>query len=203
MLTLYWYWSFNPQKARLALEELGLDYSLVTVDLGRGGHTADLVGELNPNRKLPILKWGPYTLWESNAILTYLGERSHQLWPGDPEGKGRAAKWLFFESAQLSGPIGQLWFNGYVKPKSNRPPDTMAQEKARKDGARYFAVVNDHLERHDWMLGNEFSLVDCCYGPVFDAFALAGDDILAWPAIGRYLARMRARPAWRACEFRS
>jgi glutathione S-transferase len=53
------------------------------------------------------------------------------------------------------------------------------------------------------MLGNEFSLVDCCYGPVFDAFALAGDDILAWPAIGRYLARMRARPAWRACEFRS
>jgi glutathione S-transferase len=64
-------------------------------------------------------------------------------------------------------------------------------------------VVNDHLERHDWMLGNEFSLVDCCYGPVFDAFALAGDDILAWPAIGRYLARMRARPAWRACEFRS
>ena len=79
MLTLYWYWSFNPQKARLALEELGLDYSLVTVDLGRGGQTADLVGELNPNRKVPILKWGPYALWESNAILMYLGERSHHL----------------------------------------------------------------------------------------------------------------------------
>ena len=203
MLTLYWYWSFNPQKARLALEELGLDYSLVTVDLGRGGQASDLVGELNPNRKVPILKWGSYALWESNAILTYLGERSHQLWPGDAEGKGQAAKWLFFESGHLSAPIGQLWWNGYVKRRMNRPPDTMAQEKARKDGARYLSIVNEHLERCDWMLGDEFSLVDCCYGPVFDALALSGDDILAWPAIGRYLGRMQARPAWSACQFRS
>ena len=55
MLTLYWYASFNPQKVRLALEELGLEYSLVTVDLTRGGQHTDLIGELNPNRKVPIL----------------------------------------------------------------------------------------------------------------------------------------------------
>jgi GST-like protein len=203
MLTLYWYWSPNPQKARLALEELALEYSLVTVDLGRGGQTADLVGELNPNRKVPILSWGPYTLWESNAILTYLGERTHRLWPGDAEGKGRAAKWLFFEARHLSEPVGQLWFNGYVARVINRPPDTMAQEKARKDGARYLAVLNDHLDRHDWMLGNEYSLVDCCYGPLLDALSLAGDEMAAYPAIGRYLSRMRARAAWKACQFRS
>jgi len=57
MLTLYWYWSFNPQKARLALEELELEYSLVTVDLSRGGQHADLIGELNPNKKVPVLTW--------------------------------------------------------------------------------------------------------------------------------------------------
>jgi len=203
MLTLYWYWSFNPQKARLALEELGLDYSLVTVDLARGGQTGELVGQLNPNRKVPILKWGAYTLWESNAILTYLGERTRQLWPGDPEGKGHAAKWLFFEARHLSEPIGQLWWNGYVVRLLDRPPDTMAQEKARKDVARYLAVVNDHLEAGDWMLGDQFSLVDCCYGPMFHALALGGEEMTPWPAIGRYLARMRARPSWKACEFRS
>lgn len=76
MLTLYWFWSFNPQKARLALEELGLEYSLVTVDLARAGQHSELVGELNPNRKVPILTAGPFSLWESNAILTYLGERT-------------------------------------------------------------------------------------------------------------------------------
>ena len=53
------------------------------------------------------------------------------------------------------------------------------------------------------MLGDDFSLVDCCYGPVFDALALAGAYIEAYPAIGRHLAQMRERRAWKACQFRS
>jgi glutathione S-transferase len=202
MLTLYWFWSFNPQKVRLALEELGLDYSLVTVDLTRGGQHTDLVGELNPNRKVPILRWDEYTLWESNAILTYLGERTGRLWPADAEGKGVAAKWLYFESRHLSEPIGELWFNGYVARLMNRPPDTLARERAEKNSARYLAVVNEHLDHHAWMLGVEYSLVDCCYAPVFDALSLAGEYVASYPALGRYLARMRERRAWKACQFR-
>ena len=202
MLTLYWYWSFNPQKARLALEELGLEYSLVTVDLGRAGQHADLVGELNPNHKVPILTWGPYTLWESNAIVTYLGERTHELWPADAEGKGRAAKWLFFEARHLSEPIGELWFNGYVAQKMGRPADTLAAEAAAKKSARYLAVLDAHLGKDPWMLGSEFSLVDCAYGPVIDALELSGETIQAYPALKAYLARMRERKSWRACEFR-
>ena len=203
MLTLYWFWSFNPQKARLALEELGLDYSLVTVDLTRGGQHTDLVGELNPNRKVPILREDGYTLWESNAILTYLGERTGRLWPADPEGKGAAAKWLFFESRHLSEPIGELWFNGYVARLMNRPPDALAHERARKNGARYLSVMNDHLAGNEWVLGGEFSLVDCCYGPMFDALAVAGEELAAYPALGQYLGRMRERQAWKACQFRA
>jgi glutathione S-transferase len=52
------------------------------------------------------------------------------------------------------------------------------------------------------MLGNEYSLVDCCYGPLLDALSLAGDETAAYAAIRRYLARMRARKAWKACQFR-
>jgi glutathione S-transferase len=202
MLTLYWYWSFNPQKARLALEELGLEYSLVTVDLGRGGQHADLVGELNPNHKVPILTWGPYTLWESNAIVAYLGERTHRLWPTDAEGKGRAAKWLFFEARHLSEPVGELWFNGYVAPRMGRTPDTLAAEAAAKKSARYLSVLDQHLAKDAWMLGSEFSLVDCAYGPVIDALELSGETIQAYPALQAYLARMRGRKSWHACEFR-
>ena len=202
MLTLYWFWSYNPQKARLALEELGLEYSLVTVDLTRGGQHTELVGELNPNRKVPILRWDDYTLWESNAILTYLGERTARLWPSDPEGKGVAARWMFFESRHLSEPVGELWFNGYVARLMGRPPDTLAQERAQTHGARYLSVVDQHLARNEWMLGERFSLVDCAYGPVLDALSLAGDYLGAYPALGRYLARMRERRSWKACQFR-
>lgn len=203
MLSLYWFWSPNPQKARLALEELSLEYSLITVDLARAGQHTDLVGELNPNRKVPILRWDEYTLWESNAILTYLGERTGRLWPGDAEGKGAAAKWLFFESRHLSEPIGELWLNGYVARLMNRPPDTLARERAEKSGARYLSVVNEHLERNQWMLGDQYSLVDCCYGPMFDALSLAGDYLAAYPAAAGHLARMGERKAWKTCQFRS
>jgi glutathione S-transferase len=204
MLTLYWFWSYNPQKVRLALEELGLEYSLVTVDLTRGGQHTDLIGELNPNRKVPILVDGPFRLWESNAILTYLGERTHRLWPGEAEGKGRAAQWLYFESRHLSEPIGELWFNGYVARQMGRVPDTLAMERAEKNLARYLSLVDQRLDKQAWMLGDEFSLVDCCYAPVFDALSLAGEQHLApYPAIAGYLAKVRERRAWKACGFRS
>jgi glutathione S-transferase len=203
MLTLYWFWSMNPQKARLALEELGLEYSLVTVDLTRGGQTADLVRELNPNQKVPILSWGGYTLWESNAIVSYLGERTGQLWPGDAEGRGQAAKWLFFEARHLSEPVGDLWFNGYLVRQMGRTADTLAAETAATKSARYLSVLDAHLRKETWMLGDQFSLVDCCYGPVLDALALGGDYIEAYPALKEYVKNMRMRRSWRACEFRS
>jgi glutathione S-transferase len=203
MLTLYWFWSPNPQKARLAIEELGLDYSLVTVDLAQGGQYTDLVAKLNPNRKVPILRWDEYTLWESNAILVYLGERTRRLWPADPEIKGLAAKWMFFESRHLAEPVGELWLNGYVARLMKRPPDTLAVERAQKGSARYLAVLDAHLRGHEWLLGSEYSLVDCCYGPMLDALALAGEYLSAYPAIDAYLRRIRSRQAWRACAFRS
>ena len=203
MLTLYWFWSMNPQKARLALEELGLEYSLVTVDLTRGGQSADLVRELNPNQKVPILTWNAYTLWESNAIVSYLGERTGQLWPGDAEGRGQAAKWLFFEARHLAESVRDLWMNGYLARQMGRTADTLAAEAAQKNSARYLAVLEAHLGSETWMLGDQFSLVDCCYGPVLDALALAGDYIEAYPALKEYVKTMRGRRSWRACEFRS
>ena len=85
----------------------------------------------------------------------------------------------------------------------NRPPDTLAQERAQKNGARYLAVANEHLGRNEWMLGEQFSLLDCCYGPMFDALSLAGEYLAAYPALGEYLARMRGRRAWKACQFKA
>ena len=95
-----------------------------------------------------------------------------------------------------------MWFNGYVARQMKRTPDTLAAEAAAKKSARYLAVLNDHLGKDAWMLGSEYSLVDCCYGPVLDALALAGEYIEAYPALKAYLGRIRERKAWRACAFR-
>ena len=82
-------------------------------------------------------------------------------------------------------------------------PDTMAMSRAEKGSARYLAVLEAHIAERDWMLGESFSLVDCCYGPVLDAYSLAGSYIDAYPAIKAYLGRMRARPSWKHCAFMS
>jgi glutathione S-transferase len=83
-------------------------------------------------------------------------------------------------------------------------PDTLAMERAEKNLARYLSLVDQRLDKQAWMLGDEFSLVDCCYAPVFDALSLAGEQHLApYPAIAGYLAKVRERRAWKACGFRS
>jgi glutathione S-transferase len=117
--------------------------------------------------------------------------------------RGDAARWLFFEARHLSEPIGELWFNGWLRQKRGKVPDTMAMSRAEKVSARYLAVLEAHVAERDWMLGENFSLVDCCYGPVLDAYALAGSYIDAYPAIKAYLGRMRARPSWKRCAFMS
>ena len=99
--------------------------------------------------------------------------------------------------------MSELWFNGYLARQMGRTADTLAAEAAAKKNARYLAVLEEHLGKETWMLGDDFSLVDCCYGPVLDALALAGDYIEAYPALKEYLRNIRGRRSWRACEFRS
>ena len=91
-MKLYWFWSFNPQKVRLALHELGVAHDLVAVDLFRGQQRHPDFARLNPNNKVPVLEDGETVLWESNAIVAYLGEREGRLWPRDAAGRADALR---------------------------------------------------------------------------------------------------------------
>jgi glutathione S-transferase len=63
--------------------------------------------------------------------------------------------------------------------------------------------VNEQLGRHAFVTGERFSLVDCCYGAVLDALSLSRFDLAPYPSVTAYLARLRSRPAWAKCEFRT
>lgn len=200
-MKLYWYWSFNPQKARLALLELGLEHELATVNLARGEQRAPELLARNPNGKIPVLVDGDTVLWESNAILGYLGERERRLWPESAAGKADALRWLFFEARHLSDPIGTLWFAEFVAPRLKIPVDAAGTAPAREALAPLLRVLDDPLGARPWLLGEAFSLVDCCYGPVLDALSLSTFDLGPFPGVRRYLEAARARPAWTKCEF--
>lgn len=202
-MKLYWFWSFNPQKVRLALHELGLAHDLVAVDLFRGQQRHPDFVRLNPNAKVPVLEDGETVIWESNAILAYLGEREGRLWPKDAAGRANALRWLFFEARHLSESVGSLWFNDFVAPQAKIPADAAAYERGAREIAAPLRVLEAQLAAHAFVCGESFSLVDCCYAPVLDALSLSHFELGGHPALRAYLERMRQRPSWARCEFRT
>ncbi len=202
-MKLYWYWSFNPQKVRLALKELGLDFELVTIDLFKGEHHTQDYGRLHPRNRVPVLEDDGNVLWESNAILVYLGEKTTRLWPVSAAGKAEAARWFSFESRHLSDSVGRLWFNDYVMKLMGREYDAEARDIGAKNLPEELKVVENHLADNNYLLGDEFSLVDCCYGAILDALSLSDFGLHHYPAICAFLERIRTRPAWATCEFRT
>ncbi len=201
-MKLYWFTSFNPQKVRFALAELDLSYERTTVDLFKREQRKPELIALNPNGKVPVLSEDDgFSVWESNAILSYLGEREQRLWATDARGRGRALQWLFYEACSLVQHVGPLWFNSVVAPQAGFDPDQAAISRAREAVPRPLEVVDDHLLASPWMLGDRLTLVDCCYGPVLHSLAASSYDLEPHPNIRSYLDRVRERPAWKSCEF--
>lgn len=201
-MKLYWFWSFNPQKVRLALNELDLRHEIVTVDLfTRQQHAPEFL-EINPMGKVPVLEHGNRRFAESNAILCYLAEREGRLWPDSADGRAEAMRWLFFEARHLNDCVGRLWFDDFVAPQAGIPRDPERREIASIDIERPLERLDEHLGEGSWMLGRSFSLVDCCYAPVLDALSLSDLPLTGYESVQRYLDRVRARPSWEACQFR-
>lgn len=201
-MKLYWFWSFNPQKVRLALNELGLEHELVVVDLFRREQRSPEFLAINPFGKVPVLEDGGRYLAESNAIVAWLGERDGRLWPEATVSRAAALQWLFFEARHLNPLVGRLWFHDFVAPQAGIEDDSERREIAAMEIEAPLKRLDGHLSERRWMLGDEFSLVDCCFAAVLDALSLSDFDLRSYGSIEPYLARVRGRPSWGACEFR-
>jgi Glutathione S-transferase, N-terminal domain len=106
-MKLYYFPSPNPQKVRFALLELELACEIVPVDLTKGEHRTPEFLALNPSGRVPVLTDGPVTLWESHAILAYLGEKTVRLWPTSAGGRTRCAGFSSWHSTSL--PPRPMW----------------------------------------------------------------------------------------------
>jgi glutathione S-transferase len=107
-MKLYHFPSPNPQKIHFALLELGLECEIIPVDLTKGEHRKPEFLALNPYGRVPVLIDGDLTLWESHAILAYLGEKAGKMWPTSAAGRADALRWLFFLSGHVTPPAGEL-----------------------------------------------------------------------------------------------
>jgi glutathione S-transferase len=196
-MKLYYFPSPNPQKVKFALLELGLDCEMIPVDLTKREQREPAFLALNPAGRVPVLVDGDLTLWESHAILSYLGEKTGKLWPTSAAARADALKWLFFLSAHLTPPASEVALRIRAKVLGLTPDEaTIARgEKAMPDVIR---VVESQLASSRWLLGADFSVVDCAYCPMLNVVEKAGFSFGEFPRVAAYLDTIRARPAWRA-----
>lgn len=144
-----------------------------------------------------MLTDGDITLFESHAILAYLGEKTAKMWPTSPAGRADALKWMFFLSQHISPSATELAFNRIAAKALGLKVDDDAIARGEKALPRELQVLEGQLAKTKWILGNEFTLVDCAYSPFLNALEKADFSFSDFPKIREYVETIRQRPAWK------
>jgi GSH-dependent disulfide-bond oxidoreductase len=194
MIKFYYHPSPNPLKVALYLEETGLPYEVVTVDTRKGEQHDPSFTVINPNAKTPALVDGNATVFDSNAILLYLAEKTGQFLPANtPEQRAQMHSWLMFIATGIGPYSGQCVHFKHFAPE----PKTYAVNRYDFEAWRHWNIANDQLAKHRYMLGDTYTLVDMALWGWARAvpFVLGADAWEKLPHVKRLLDEINARPA--------
>ncbi|EKM48891.1 uncharacterized protein PHACADRAFT_214611 [Phanerochaete carnosa HHB-10118-sp] len=157
----------NGWKVVLVLEELGLTYESIYLDLDKGEHKAPEHTKHNPNGRIPTIidhKNNDYTLWESDAILLYLAELydpEHKISVVDANEKFQQLQWLFFQASGQGPYFGQAAH--FMRYHSEQLPS--AQERYNNEVKRVFGVLESVLSKREWLVGGKVTIADLSFIP--------------------------------------
>ena len=199
MLKLYYHPSPNPLKVALYLEEAGLPYELVAIDTRKGEQHAPAFVALNPNAKTPVLTDGEAVVFDSNAILLYLADKTGQFLPGNtPVLRAELHSWLMFVATGIGPYCGQAVHFKLFAPE----PKEYAVNRYTFEAERHWRIVDERLAGREWMVGDSYTLVDMAvWGWARMLPRLMGEA--AWttfPHVKRHLDAINARPAAQRAE---
>ena len=147
----------NPTKVALCLEEMGLKYEIVPVDTRKGEqHTPEFLA-VNPNAKVPAIIDDGVTVFDSNAILLYLAEKTGKFLPENtPKARGELLSWLMFVASGVGPYSGQaVHFRTHAQEKL-----PYAINRYMFEAQRHFGILDERLATRKYMLGNTYTIVD-------------------------------------------
>jgi len=191
--------SGNSGRAVFALFESGAKWLERPVDPRVAQHREAEYLALNPMGKVPVLRDGAFSLWESNAINWYIAEKHPRsgLLPKPLEARASVQRWLYFQTGHISPACVSVFrfTNARMQAFWNIQGDPRSEESGRKELERFLPVLESALDGRDWLEG-EFSLADIAYAPHFMLIAEGGFSFAPYPRVERWLERLMARPAW-------
>lgn len=195
MIDLYAWPTPNAYKVSIMLEETGLAYNVIPVNIGAGDQFAPEFLEISPNNRMPAIvdhdaPGGALSIFESGAILMYLAEKTGRFWPVPIHERYKVAEWVMWQMGGLGPMLGQAGhFTNYAPEKI-----PYAIERYTNEAKRLLGVLNRQLAGNDFIAG-EYSIADmACYGWALAAERLGvpAEDI---PHVIRWRDGMGARPA--------
>ena len=194
MLKFYYNLGPNPMKVALFLEEAGLDYEPIPVETRKGEQFAPEYLAINPNAKAPSLVDGDVTVFDSNAILLYLAEKTGKFLPPDtPANRGHLLSWLMFVATGVGPYSGQsVHFQAYAP--ENLP---YAINRYRFEAERHYAILDEKLAEGPYVLGDVYTIVDMAVWGWARLMPRVIDEA-AWdglPNLKRLIDEITARPA--------
>ncbi|MES2069079.1 MAG: glutathione S-transferase family protein [Pseudomonadota bacterium] len=196
MLTVHAYTTPNSLKVPIALEEMGLDYQLIAVNLRQGEQKSDAFKAMNPSAKVPVLvdrsvpDGADVVLSESAAILVYLAEKTGQLLPQDASLRGKVFEQLFFHASGLSPAFLQAFL---IAIQSS--PQAEAQARALSEVDRVLGVLDHGLKSHKYVAGDTYSIADIAHFGWIWRHQAVGATLDKFPFVARWYTEILARPA--------
>jgi len=197
MIDLYFWTTPNGYKPLLILEETGLPYKLVPVDIGAGDQFKPDFLKIAPNNRIPAMVdhqpaggGKPVSVFESGAILLYLAEKTGRFLPGDLRGRYDVLQWLFWQMGGLGPMAGQNHhFAAYAPEKI-----PYAIDRYVKETGRLYAVLNRRLADRDFVAG-AYSIADMASYPWIVPHERQSQNLADFPHLKRWFETIRDRPA--------
>ncbi|MAL80264.1 MAG: hypothetical protein CMN55_14345 [Sneathiella sp.] len=199
MIDLYYWPTPNGWKISIALEEMGLDYRVVPVNIQKGEQFEPDFLKISPNNRMPAIVdqnpadgGAPISVFETGAILLYLADKTGQFIPADIRGRNEVIEWLMWQMGGLGPMLGQ---NGHFKFYA---PEQIpyAQNRYSTEALRLYDVLDRRLDGRDYICG-EYSIADMACWPWILTYKKQEIDLAEFPNIRAWYDRCKARPALR------
>jgi GST-like protein len=194
MLKFYFNGAPNPNKIALCLEEMGLQFEPIPVDTRRGDQFKPEFLQVNPNGKVPAIDDDGVFVFDSNAILLYLAEKTGKFLPADtPANRAQMLSWLMFIATGLGPYSGQAVHFRHFAPKEL----DYANNRYQFEANRHYKILDDHLAKSRYMVGDTYGIVDMAFwGWARMAPFVIGEEAAAkYAHVKRLVDEITARPA--------
>ncbi|WES66940.1 GSH-dependent disulfide bond oxidoreductase [Superficieibacter sp. HKU1] len=198
MIDLYYAPTPNGHKITLFLEEAGIDYQLLRVNISKGDQFRPDFLAISPNNKIPAIVdhspddgGEPLSLFESGEILLYLAEKSGQFLSGELRERHTTLQWLFWQVGGLGPMLGQNHHFNHFAPQ----PVPYAIERYQVETQRLYNVLNKRLGQSPWLGGEHYSIADMACWPWVHSAQRQRIDLNNYPAVNNWYQRILHRPA--------